>query len=380
MTQPNNNAAILEKIPQTARPGGAEPLAYLPFLDGLRAISILLVLGFHQLGPATGWLGTQLNGWVGVDLFFIISGFLISSILLKEQEKKGSFSLKNFYVRRWLRICPAYYAFLAFMFGFMLFRGEHDYSAFAIAGLYLTNVDLSLGWGLCTAGAGLLHTWSLSVEEQFYLLWPGLMKVSGKRAFAVCLFLLAAAYVWRICLTANGASWLRLSVGLDTKLDSIMLGVAVAFLWRNQRWQSAARKLVSHPISQLSILGLLAVACHVLGHPATEANQMLFWSLKLPAVLVLMSALLVSLLANPESRCGKILSSAPLVFVGRLSYSLYLWHVIVNFPCTNAIFMTLCQHKKYLIELAKYATCFSFAAASYYLIEQPFLRLKSRFQ
>lgn len=379
MSQPNNNAAVLERKDLSAACGGQQQHAYLPYLDGLRAISILLVLGFHQLGPLTGWIGAQLNGWVGVDLFFIISGFLISSILLKERERKGRFSLKNFYVRRWLRICPAYYAFLAFMLGFMLFRGEHEFSAFAIAGLYLTNLDIAAAWGLCSAGAGLLHTWSLSVEEQFYLLWPGLMKLTGKRSFAVCLFLLAAAYIWRVYLVLAGASWLRLSVGLDSKLDSIMLGVAIAFLWRKESWQIACRRFLGNRIAQTVIVAFLLVACHFLGHPATETNQMLFWSAKLPLVLVLMSTLLLSLLANPLSATARVLSSKPLVWIGRLSYSLYLWHVIVNFPCTNAIFQTVCMHKKYLVEFAKYATCFGFAASSYYFIEQPFLKLKDRF-
>lgn len=371
--------AVLEKAPASVNGAAhAAAISYLPFLDGLRAISILLVLGFHQLGPVTGWIGGQLNGWVGVDLFFIISGYLISSILLKEQDKKGSFSLKNFYMRRWLRICPAYYAFLLFMLGFMVFRGGTDYGAFAMSGLYLTNLDMCAGWGLIPAGTGLLHSWSLSVEEQFYLFWPGAMKASGKRAFGLCLFLLAAAYVWRAYLAMSGASWLRLSVGLDTKLDSIMLGVAIAFLWRNEKWRQQVA-ILKAPLAQ-GIVGVsLLAACHFLGHPATETSQLLFWAVKLPVVLVLMTTLLVSLLLNQSSKLAKVLSSKPMIWVGRLSYSLYLWHVIVNFPCTDAIFQTICHHKRYLVELAKYAACFGFASASYYLVEQPFLKLKGKY-
>ncbi len=372
-------SAVLEKTSaSTSEATVASPISYLPFLDGLRAISILLVLGFHQLGPVTGWIGGQLNGWVGVDLFFIISGYLISSILLKEQEKKGTFSLKNFYVRRWLRICPAYYTFLLFMLGFMLFRGGSDFSAFAMAGLYLTNIDMCASWGLIPATTGLLHSWSLSVEEQFYLLWPGAMKLSGKRAFAVCMFVLVAAYLWRFYLASTGASWLRLSVGLDTKLDSIMLGVAVAFLWRSEMWRNKLM-LIKSSLAQCFIGVALLVACHFLGHPATETNQVLFWGVKLPVVLMLMVALLVSLLANQTSRLAAVLSSKPMIWVGRLSYSLYLWHVIVNFPCTDGIFQALCHHKRYLVELAKYATCIGFASASYYWVEQPFLKLKGKF-
>jgi peptidoglycan/LPS O-acetylase OafA/YrhL len=365
---------------QSERRAESGAVSYLPFLDGLRAISILLVLGFHQLGPLSGWLGTQFNGWVGVDLFFLISGFLISSILLKEQERRGKFSLKNFYIRRWLRICPAYYAFLAFMLVFTIVRGQHDFASFAIAGLYLTNVDMCFGWGLCTPLSGLMHTWSLSVEEQFYLLWPATLKACGKKAMAVCSALIGAAYLWRVYLaTVAGAGWIRLSSGLDTKLDSIMLGVAVALLWRNEKFRQAAEQIFAAPLMQLTVACTLLAACHCLGHPATETNTVLFWAVKLPLVLVLMATLLVSLLANQESRTARILSSKPMIWIGRLSYSLYLWHVIVNFPCTDALLQTICHHKRYIVEIAKLSTCFGFAAASYYLIEMPFLKLKSRY-
>ncbi|CAM6002451.1 unnamed protein product [Sphagnum balticum] len=88
-------------------------IGYIPALDGLRAISILLVLAFHDIGPVTSEFGHKFNGWIGVDVFFVISGFLITSILLKEaKQHQGQFSLRKFYARRWLRIAPVYYAFL----------------------------------------------------------------------------------------------------------------------------------------------------------------------------------------------------------------------------------------------------------------------------
>jgi peptidoglycan/LPS O-acetylase OafA/YrhL len=353
--------------------------SYFPFLDGLRAVSILMVLGFHQLGPFTGWLGTRLNGWVGVDLFFIISGFLITFILLKERARRGTFSLRNFYIRRWLRICPAFYAFLTFMFVWMLCRGEHYYSSFAVAGLYLTNVDLGAGWGLCVPAACLLHTWSLSVEEQFYLVWPGLLKLAGNRALRICLFLIAAAYFWRLYLVSAGAGWLRISTGLDTKLDSIMLGVAVALLWSKSDFQAKARQFFGAPIVMPALLIILGVACFLLGHPGTETQPWFFWGFKLPLVLVLLTTLMLGLLSAPGCAAARLLSTKFLVWTGRLSYSLYLWHVVVNFPCTDAIMQTLCHHRRYLVELGKYASCFAFAAGSYYLIEKPFLNLKSKF-
>lgn len=381
-----SNPAVLDKK-QTHLPGGeagikpAAGFTYLPAVDGLRALSILLVMGFHQLGPASGWIGQKLSGWAGVDLFFIISGFLISSILLKERDRDGTFSLKNFYVRRWLRICPAYYLFLAFMFAFMLWRGQHDYSAFAIAGLYLTNVDMAAAWGLLPPRSGLIHTWSLSVEEQFYLLWPATLLLVKDRALKVCLGIIAAVYCWRLALITMGVSWMRISVGLDTKLDSLMLGVLAALLWRMPVAQSALKNFFAKPLAQWGAAAAVVTALAFLGHPALagSAEQTVFWALKMPVTLIAMTGLLLAILANPTSAFGQFLSSRPMVFIGRLSYSLYLWHIIVNFPETNAIFENICQHRKYVVEFAKYAVCFAIASGSYYLVEQPFLKLKSRF-
>ena len=355
--------------------------SYIPALDGLRALSILLVMGFHQLGPATGWLGQKLSGWAGVDLFFIISGFLISSILLKEQDREGTFSLKNFYARRWLRICPAYYLFLAFMFGFMLWRGQHDYSAFAIAGLYLTNLDMAFGWGLLPPSSGLIHTWSLSVEEQFYLLWPATMKITKEKAFKVCIGVIAAVYAWRIFQICMGVSWMRISTGFDTKLDSIMLGVLAAILWRKGAVQTALKKFFSNGVAQWCSALAVIVSLAFLGHPALyeRTEQLVFWALKMPVTLIAMTGLLLAILANPNSAFGKFLSTKPMVYVGRLSYSLYLWHIIVNFPETHKIFQDICHNKKYLVEICKYAVCFAIAGASYHFVEQPFLKLKSKF-
>ena len=375
-------AEILEKpqVAQISAPQAkASQFSHLPFLDGLRAISILLVLGFHKLGPVTQWIGTQLNGWVGVDLFFIISGFLITSILVKERDKNGSFSLKNFYVRRWLRIAPAYYSFLGVMLLWMIARGQQDFAAFAVAGCYLTNFDICSGWGLVTAGTGLLPTWSLSMEEQFYLLWPGTLKIASTRALKVCALVIAAVYFWRVYLVSIGTVWMRLAAGFDTKLDSIMFGVALALLWHKPLFQNSARRLFSGPALQLTVLIALLVSCHFLGDPAIETDQMLFWSLKLPAVLFLMTALLLSLLAYPSSLLARTLSTKPLVYIGKLSYSLYLWHVVVTFPATNSLIQNVCHHRRYLVEFATYACCFGIAGMSYHFIERPFLKLKEKF-
>ncbi len=378
----------MHPTPTIAKETSAKPaitpaagFSYLPFLDGLRAISILLVMGFHQLGPITYFFGDQFSGWAGVDLFFIISGFLISSILLKEQDRDGTFSMKNFYVRRWLRICPAYYVFLTAMFVFMLSQGRHEYSAFAVAGLYLSNIDLAFGWGLMPPITGLAHTWSLSVEEQFYLLWPAAMKISKGKAFALCVSLIVLVYFWRLFLITQGCSWMRISSGLDTKLDSLMFGVLAAMLWRKPNVSSYLKNLFSQNGTQALVALAVLVSLHFLGHPSVDEKeaQLFFWGIKMPLTLISMTTLLLSLVSNTNTRLVKFLSTKPMVFIGRLSYSLYLWHIIVNFPQFHNFYGHVFHNKKYVVEFAKYATCFSLAAFSYYCVEQPFLKLKSKF-
>jgi peptidoglycan/LPS O-acetylase OafA/YrhL len=360
-------------------PAGQSTHFYVPFLDGLRAVSILLIMGCHNLGPVSSWIAGQLSGWVSVDLFFIISGFLITSILVREKTKRGNISLRNFYIRRWLRISPAYYAFLALMFVWTICRGGDQYqSSFAVAGLYLTNIDLSSGWGLCLPGSGLIHTWTLSAEEQFYLMWPGLLKFSGNKALKICITLIASSYIWRLYLLSTGASWERLYYGLEGSMESIMLGVASGLIWSTPHLQQKIRSLFSAPGTATVMFAVLLISCHFLGHPSTAANLPLFWAAKFPIVILLITGFMISMLVNPNSIPAKILSFKPLVWIGQLSYSLYLWHIVVNFPATHSILVSI-FHNKYLVELGKFACCYGFALASFYLIEKPCLKLKDKY-
>ena len=145
-------------------------IGYLPALDGLRAIAIILVMLTHanfQLGA---------NGILGVDMFFALSGFLITTLLLEENESNTKISLAGFYVRRAFRLFPALYIMLFVIFCYALFFTSTVtekiiiFSEIKAAGLYLYNI--SWNWGWATEGLLLAHTWSLAVEEQFYLLWP----------------------------------------------------------------------------------------------------------------------------------------------------------------------------------------------------------------
>jgi peptidoglycan/LPS O-acetylase OafA/YrhL len=376
------SSAVATKFVSTTAPKvQSTGIGYVPFLDGLRALSVLMILGFHKLGPLTEKISGLVNGWISVDLFFLVSGYLITSILLKEQDKKGSFSLKNFYVRRWLRLCPAYYVFLAIMFVWMLLRGQHDYAAYLIAGSYLSNMDSVFAWGLLAAKTGLLHTWTLGVEEQFYLLWPTCLRKTGRWALAFCLGVCVLVYIWRLVLVVQGASWVRIYEGFDTRIDTIMFGVATCLLWRISALREKVTPFLSRNAIQLVIAATLLLVCHWLTHPGcgVRSEEVLLWAVKMPVVLLLICLLIVSLLANSNTLLGRILSSKPLTWIGRLSYSIYLWHVVVNFPVVNSMIETLCFHRKYIVEAAKYASCLGIASLSYYFIELPFLKVKSKY-
>lgn len=370
--------ALPQAAPATKPPSG---IGYMPVLDGLRALSVLMILGFHKLGPLTEKISEFVNGWVSVDLFFIVSGFLITSILLKERDTRGAFNLKNFYLRRWLRLAPAYFIFLSIMCIWMIGRGQHDFAAFFIAGAYLTNVDSMFAWGLIPASTGLLHTWTLGVEEQFYLFWPSCLKISGKQALKFSLLVCVVVYFWRLWLVATDVSWGRIYVGFDTRIDSIMLGVASCFVWRSEVFRSKLLAFFSSTMTQFAIAAGLLIWCHFMLHPGlgNKAQALFLWGVQMPVVIFLICLLMTSLLANSSTLLGKLLSSKPLVWVGRLSYSIYLWHVVVNFPDVHKFFETICFHKKYLVELAKYGSCLGIASLSYYFVEQPFLKIKTKY-
>lgn len=377
-----SSVAVARKAASQSAHSAKQAISYLPALDGLRAISILLVLGFHSIGPVSAQIGKFFNGWVGVDVFFVISGYLITSILLKEstQSADGSFSLKKFYIRRSLRIAPAYYTFLVVALAFQCFTGNHHAAPYVYAALYLTNLNMAFDWGVIPLNIGLNHLWSLAMEEQFYLLWPASLKYLKQHAAKAVTVIIATVYFWRIYLVNSGAPWLRLTAGFDTKLDTIMLGVLLALLFVNEDFREKTRKILGSTFAQIVLFTLTAISFIYLGHPQDggKSGQLFFWAVKMPASLSLICLSICSILTAPYGLIAKFLSNPLAVAVGRLSYSIYLWHTLVHgafFLCFAAF---VARHPG-PAELAEFAAIFAASALSYYVIEQPFLRLKSKF-
>jgi peptidoglycan/LPS O-acetylase OafA/YrhL len=349
------------------------PLGYQPALDGLRAVAVLAVFGFHA-APAR-----LPGGYVGVDLFFVLSGFLITTLLLEEKDRTKRVALAAFYVRRALRLLPALVVFLAcYVVCYGLQTGDWPF-ALASAGVaivYLSNWVRALGLsGLGWVG----HTWSLSNEEQFYLLWPPLLLLLGyflRSKAAVLLAVAAAAFgvmAYRALGALNGWPPARLYDALDTRADGLLIGCCLAFIYnRNVLGRCPRLKRLVGGAGALSLVGLVAFCLFGL---ARLAPVMLSYGYALAS---LAAGLVVMALASeaPGARgLACLLRLPPLVWVGKVSYGVYLWHSLAIYSLKES----LPGLSPWLSLPLALAATLAVAGLSFALVERPFLRLKKRF-
>jgi len=320
-------------------------MTHRPELDGLRGVAILVVLGAHTGVPGFADGG----GGVGVTLFFVLSGYLITSLLLAEKARAGRVDLRAFYVRRALRLFPALAAVLIVL-AVLLVGGlvPQEASVGTDYGIVFIGVIVYVANWVAVAGQsiGMLgHTWSLAVEEQFYILWPALLlaglRLGRSRLVLMVLVLVFLDTPYRLLLDLNGG-FMHVFVGTDTRGDALLLGCVLALL--EIRW---------HPfVGWTGLVGVGALAVAWPGDPGLGA-QILF----IPA------AAIVSTLA--VAGCPTILAWRPLAFIGKISYGLYLWHGLViwwHLPWPVAVPLSI-----------------AIACVSYFVLEKRFLRLKDRF-
>jgi peptidoglycan/LPS O-acetylase OafA/YrhL len=289
----------------------------LPSLDGLRAISIFFVFLGHLNGTRNfGVLsGLRMMGdlaHLGVVVFFVISGFLITSLLLQEYEKTGRISLHLFYARRALRIFPASFAYLGILYLSSL-AGLIQLHAndLAHAMTYTVNYSTHRSWYIG-------HLWSLSVEEQFYLLWPFAFWRLGPRQSR---WVLAAVIALAPCARAAAALFLhapyRDLAMFPMVADSLAAGCLLAYRRDWLEGQAFYLRLF-RPVNSLVLLTAILAVNRYLGHSAVNVLGMLFINLGI-AVLIHRSVYL------PDAAAGRFLNWKPVAFVGTISYSLYLW-------------------------------------------------------
>jgi peptidoglycan/LPS O-acetylase OafA/YrhL len=338
----------------------------VPCLDGLRAVSVILVILFHAIKthgfPSSPIIEAVMGqGAIGVDFFFAISGFLITLLLLREWAKTGSVSLKAFYTRRALRIAPAYVLFVVALLALTRFNAVAmtgwDWLSIAT---YTVNYNDGRLWEFG-------HLWTLSIEEQFYFLWPFLLLTVGpKRCRGVLLAYLLAAPVFRLLARVLFPHYPSLYYcSTFARMDSIAAGCLLALF-------AFDPGLLSHiRVGGQRAWVLAALACCALIGSLCAAVQWPAYGVTLAhSVNALAITAIVWVTVNHSgSFIGRILSWKATAAVGVLSYSLYLWQQLFLNPQNSS---WACRWPVNVILAA------GAAAASYVLVESPFLRLKNR--
>jgi peptidoglycan/LPS O-acetylase OafA/YrhL len=322
-------------------------LPHQPALDGLRAVSVLVVIAYH-LG--WGWFG---GGYLGVEVFFVVSGFLITALLLDERDMTGTISLRQFWIRRARRLLPALATMLVVVAAYAAWQVP-DALARLRSDLVASVFYVSNWWQIWT-GQGyfdqlgrpplLRHLWSLAVEEQWYLVFPvafGALaaRVGARvgRAGAVLGGLAVASAVWFVVLADPTGDATRAYVGTDTRASGLLAGSALACVWRPWRHPAAGRRAL--PLLDAAGFGALALlAIAVVGFDTygfflpTESLGPVLYRGGMAAV-SLVSLVAIAAAVHPGARRFRtVLATSALQWVGRRSYGLYLWHwpVIVVF-------------------------------------------------
>lgn len=347
----------------TRRDGQRGQLAYRPGLDGVRAVAVLVVIIFHLSGD----LGA---GFLGVNVFFVLSGFLITSILLAEWTADGRIGLRNFYVRRALRLLPAMFVAVAIALPACLavatFRQWAEQAVFAI--FYVFNFFLM---ARNPVREGLNHLWSLSVEEQFYIVWAPLLVLLLRRRINLRLAisaLLVGVIAVRIGLIIKGENTFRIYVS-PLSADQLFVGVLAAVMLAHRNTAEWLRRIATTRNAWIAF-GLLTVAFVFLPSVTSAFYPLGGYTLvALVAVVVIVNVYL-----RPDESLGRTLAVRPMVWLGRRSYAAYLYHV----P-----FLTLAGayvHGRLAIAAIVAPATLIAIELSYRYVEQPFLRLKDRFE
>ncbi len=289
-------------------------LDYNPALDGLRAVAVVLVFLFHARLP-----GFE-AGFLGVDVFFVLSGYLITTILLAEIDRTGSVNWRRFVLRRLWRLAPAVMALcvIFLLVAPILFPEVRS----PVLDVFLTLSYMSdLSVALLRNPQVLSHSWSLSVEEHFYLCWPlvlsALWRLGSRRLLAILVVLYLVASIWRVWVLSSGADWWVVYFRLDTRLSGLMFGACLAALCRamSVEWLSERAKWL--------LVGWIVLAVASVQSGDWRDDGMLIWGV--PAVELATAALILGVRSGGGGLAA-VLSLAPLRWLGKLSYSLYLWH------------------------------------------------------
>jgi peptidoglycan/LPS O-acetylase OafA/YrhL len=373
--------------------GSAKPGARLLALDGVRGLAIALVMGVHFLGDATAqsrlergllWLGNQ--GIVGVDLFFVLSGFLITGILYDARQSSSYYG--DFYMRRLLRIFPLYYGVLAALFVvWPLFRplpaGLRE-AAMHQGWLWLYGTNIYETMKGSWAFPYLSHFWSLAIEEHFYFLWPLAVRLCSRRALLrLCLCAILFSFALRAVLGIAGATPMAAYVLTPCRLDALCAGAMLALLARGPAGMPA---LARHAREVLAASGV-GLAAVIAWHIATPRLEWLSLSLRTSFFAFAFAALIAMVLTSNRGPVQRSFENPLLRFFGKYSYGLYVFHGILSYGLTDLnlqqrVTAAVGSHLAGFLLQALLGTAASLAVAvvSYELFEKRFLGLKRYFE
>jgi peptidoglycan/LPS O-acetylase OafA/YrhL len=341
--------------------GEAVRAPHMPALDGFRAVAAFSVVLAH---------GTGLTLFDGVTAFFVLSGFLITTLLLREREATGAVSVRAFYLRRTLRIFPAYYACVAASYLIDHVAGNPWPSGLAPSAVaYVVNYFNAFHGHPNTSIA---HLWSLGVEEQFYLLWPAVFIVLARFGLTFLrsglVVLILAGVAWRSLLYFGGfVGQAYLYNAFDARFDNLAIGCLLAVVATNVRTAAIATRIGASAWMPLVTLGLMAV---VLTGTSSIARHLIGFTV----YAALVGVLIVQLLQLRGSRLWSWLDFAPIRFLGAISYPIYLYH---GWGLGVGEWLTVLPPFGRFVA----GTIFTVAGAigSFYVVERPFLTLKRRF-
>ena len=345
-------------------------LQHIPAFDGLRALAVLAVMVHHAHVPFMD------GGFLGVDVFFVLSGFLITALLVQERDRNGTVDVWRFYARRSLRLFPALLVMVAVVTPILLVWDDGELRSNSLETIpwtlgYLTNyLAMIVERGLGVFG----HTWSLAIEEQFYLLWPpALLLMLHRRSprFAAGVAVAGAGVV----AVGRAVTWIVFEnveytyFALHARADALLIGCAVALMMTHMSTADVER-LARRCARPAVVVGALLLAL------AAVATATAGWVYVVGLLLAALCSVFViaQIAGHPDSTVARLLSWRPLVFVGSISYGVYLWH----FPVFELVKDAVPGTRFVVLVAVQFAGSFAAALLSWFVVERPTLRWKNR--